>query len=149
MSYKAIEFIHAEDFDGLITMRRHIEGNLYIFGGETEAVTNSTMIPFHLQSLRWEQMQLAKAYMLINTIPASPINKKRKLNDQETIAKKLGYKIEICYITKTYWRKSTGSTIHEQRQAFDELFYGKIVQVECGNENCEEAGICDCPILRA
>ena len=65
----------------------HIEGNLYIFGSETEVITNSTMIHFHLQSLRWEQMQLAKAYMLIHKISVSPINKKRKLTDQEILEK--------------------------------------------------------------
>jgi hypothetical protein len=102
ISFNAIESTHADDLDGLVTIRRHLGGNVYRFGSETEIVSNTNMYPFHLQCLHFEQMQLAKAYMLINTIPVAPINKKCKLNDQETIEKKLGYKIEICYVTKIY-----------------------------------------------
>ena len=69
ISYNAIESTHADDLDGLVTIRQHIDGNLYRFGSETEVVTNTKMYPFHLQCLPFEQMQLAKAYMLINKIP--------------------------------------------------------------------------------
>ena len=91
ISYNAIESTHCDDLDGLVTIRRHIDGNLYRFGSETEVVTNTNMFPIHLQCLHFEQMQLARAYMLINKIPVSPINKKRKLTELEGLEKKLGY----------------------------------------------------------
>ena len=71
ISLNAIESTHEDDCEGIVTLRQHIEGNLYRFGSESEIVNNTSMYAFHLQCLHFEHMQVANAYMLMKRIPSS------------------------------------------------------------------------------
>jgi len=71
VNFKVTESTHKEDATGKITVMRELSEGFFRFGSETKMISNTSMLPFHLQCLHWEQMQLTKAFMLLNRIPQS------------------------------------------------------------------------------